>query len=311
MNGVTHPQRTGLILAMALAALPFGTVAQESSTFRIGFSSASFGEVNENDAAAAVRVWAQALATERGIPADPQPKILRSVSEIAAALTNKLIDAINMTTGEYAALQGRVALQHCVVSVKNKVITEEYVLLVHRASGLERLSDLRGRKLGLLQSARASLAPAWLDLLLAKEGLGLPANFCGQMISSSKITKAILPVFFGQLDACLVTRNGFETMIELNPQVSQQLKILASSPPLVPVVFCFRADYTSAVRNKLLGEISRWHTSPAGRQILTIFQTDSLEERPVSCLDSALEMVAAHQRLCGETNSGKAKGRAE
>jgi ABC-type phosphate/phosphonate transport system substrate-binding protein len=277
--------------------------APELVPFRIGFAAATFQGVNENDANAAVRVWARVLAEERGIPADPEPRILQSIDDIVAALTNKTVDAINLTAEQFQAVRGQVALQGFVVARKGNSVTEEYILLVHRGSGLERLEDLRGRKLGMLQSMRTALAPVWLETCLAKAGLGRPADFFGQVTTNPKLTKIILPVFFRQLDACLVTRAGFETMVELNPQTGQQLKVLASSPPIVPVIFCFRADYSPSVRAKLLAEISRWHTTPAGRQILTIFQTDSLEERPLACLDSAFELLATHGRLCGGTNA--------
>ena len=292
----------GLMLALIFSTAHFHASGQETSVLHIGFSSATFGEVNENDAIAAVRIWAQDLAQERHIAADPQPKILRGIAEITAALTNGTVDCLDLTTDEYFALKGAVAMEHCVVAVKDGSITEEYVLLVRGDSGIERLGDLRGHKLGLLRSSRASLAPVWSETILAREGLGSTTGFYSQITTASKISQAVLPVFFRQLDACVVTRSGFETMVELNPQVGRQLKVLASSPPVVPVVFCFRAGYDSPIRAKVLAEIAQWHQTPAGRQILTLFQTETLEEQPVSCLDTALQLLAEHQRLCGETN---------
>ncbi|MCK7505548.1 MAG: phosphate/phosphite/phosphonate ABC transporter substrate-binding protein [Desulfobacterales bacterium] len=37
---------------------------------------------------------------------------------------------------------------------------------------------------------------------------------------------------FRQADACVVGRNSYETMVELNPQVGRELKVVASSHPL-------------------------------------------------------------------------------
>ena len=92
-------------------------------------------------------------------------------------------------------------------------------------------------------------------------------------------------------------------MVELNPQTGQQLKTLALSPAVVPFMFCFRTDYTSPIRTQVVAEIAKWHTTPAGRQILTIFQCDRLEERPFTCLDSALELLNPHRHLSVGTNS--------
>ena len=92
-------------------------------------------------------------------------------------------------------------------------------------------------------------------------------------------------------------------MVEMNPQLGNQLETVAVSPSVVPFVFCFRADYTSPIRKQILDAIANWHTTPAGRQILTIFQCDALEERPLSCLDSTLELLNSRSLRPAETNT--------
>ncbi len=283
-----------VVIVAVLCFVPLHANGQPSPLFRIGFSKSIFGEVNENDAIAAVSVWAQAAAQEHEINADPQPRIFWNINEISSALTNESVDCICLTTDEYFALNRHMTGDIIVAGVVSGSITEEFVLLVHRKNGIQKLKDLQGRKLAMLQSWRSTLSPVWLDTLLAREGLSLVTDFFEQITSVRTIEKAVLPVFFCQMDACVVTRKGFETMIELNPQTGQQLEILAISRPVVPVVFCFRRGYSSPLRKQIMDEITRWHLFPSGQQILMIFQTDKLEEHPISCLNSALEMLAAH-----------------
>lgn len=302
------------MMAILLCAAPSGVHAEPSLPFRIGFSKTVVGDVNENDALAAVRVWAQALARDRAIPADPRPVIFRNVDEMAAALTDRAVDCLNLTAYEYFALGTRVDRENVVVGIISGSIMVEYLLLVHQKSGMKDIDHLKGRSLGLLDSLQASMAHAWLDTLLAAKGRGCALDFFERIASVKKTDKAILPVFFRQVDACVVTRSGFETMKELNPQIGQQLKAIAVSPPVVPVVFCFRADFDSLVRKKILNEITQWHLFPAGMQILTIFQTDRLEQHPASCLDSASELLTAHERVSAEnkaTLGEKTRGKGE
>jgi ABC-type phosphate/phosphonate transport system substrate-binding protein len=115
----------------------------------------------------------------------------------------------------------------------------------------------------------------------------------------------VLKVFFRQTDAGLVNRRGFDLMKELNPQVGEQLKVLAASPPLVPTVFCFRSDFKPAVKDHLLDEITKLHTTPAGQQMLTIFQSERIIERPVLKLESALALLARQQQLEAAPRSAK------
>jgi phosphonate transport system substrate-binding protein len=91
-------------------------------------------------------------------------------------------------------------------------------------------------------------------------------------------------------------------MIELNPQVGQRLKALVSSPAMVPTAFFIRVDCADLVRNQLLAEAVKVHGTLGGQQILALFQCENLEVRPVSVLDTALELLATHKRLCGESN---------
>ena len=180
-------------------------------------------------------------------------------------------------------------------------ITEEYVLLVHQDSEIHRIEDLRGRSVMFWKNSRMSLASAWLDIALFNNGCPRVAEFC-RVTQNNKLSKVVLPVFFRQSDACVVTRRGFKIMSELNPQVSQQLRVLASSPELVPSGFCFRRDYDDPLREIIVTEMGSLTATPAGQQVLTLFQSGPLEAWPISCLDSAFELLATHERLCGGTN---------
>ena len=94
-------------------------------------------------------------------------------------------------------------------------------------------------------------------------------------------------------------------MSELNPQIGQRLRVLASSPELVASGFCFRRDYNDPLRETVLAELQKIGSTPAGAQILTLFQSSSLEARPMSCLDSAFELLAEHERLLGSGTSAE------
>ena len=298
-----------LWLALCLLLAVFSTVrAQETGPppFRIGFSSSTFGEVNQNDALAAVKVWADALAKENDILLDPQPRVFRGVVEVAEALRAKRLDAVSLATDEYWVLSEQLSFDRCILGMQNDRPTQEFVVLVRQKSGIDQLHDLKGHSLALFKGPQMRMAPVWIETLLLQEKLGDLSSFCGRIAPVEKLMQAVLPVFFGKIDACLVTRQGFETMVELNPQVGRDLKVLVTSPSVVPFMFAFRADYTSRGRDQVLAKLSDWHNSPGGKQILTIFQCDRLEERPMSVLSNTLALLENHARLQGVTNRAAA-----
>jgi len=300
------PMMAGVMLASSLM-LPLEAgepLAQEvDHPFRVAFSARMFTGVNENDARAAVKVWSITLGQEQGIPVDSETRILSGANVIATAVQNNEIDCITLTTDEYWSFRKQVLLGPFVMGLKRGLITEEYLVLVRADSSLKQIGDLRGRSLAIFENPRTCLAPFWLDTLLLKNGLNRAEKFCGKVVRMNKLNNVVLPVYFKQTDACLVTRDGFQTMTELNPQIGKQLKIIAQSPPFVPSVFCFRGNYTSKNRDKLRASIGNVHKSVAGKQTITLFQSESLVERPVTALDSACELLDTYQQLCRMTNS--------
>jgi ABC-type phosphate/phosphonate transport system substrate-binding protein len=257
-----------------------------------------FAEVNENDAGAAVKVWAQMLGRDRGIPVDPAARVLRGTAEIGEALRAGRVDALTLTTDEYWTLRELLSREPIIVATSGGRLAEEYVLVTRRQGGIAQVADLRQRSLNILQNARATLAMVWMETLLAEAGLGRPATVCSRVDAVSNLSRAVLPVFFGRVDACVVTRTGLEAMTELNPQVGRELKIVATSPGVVPTLFCFRGNYVSPFREKLVAELGRMSSSAAGRQFMTMFQCGDFFKQPASCLDSAFELLERHHRVC-------------
>jgi len=277
-------------------------------TIRLGFSAQTLGEVNETDARAALKVWSQTLGVERGIAVETAPEILIGVEAIKTALLTGTVDAVSMTALEFWSVHKTVHTGAIVLGRIHAEFTEEYLLLVRRDSPAKSLADLRGQSVTLLDSVRTCLAPAWTETLLLEQHLGRADRFWGRITHATKLTRVVLPVFFRQADACVVTREGFRLMSELNPQVGKQLRVLAQSEKLTPGVFCLRGDLTPRQRDKFLAQVATIGDTPAGRQILDLFQAGELMQRPDSDMDSACALLDRHQRLLAE--AGQAPGSA-
>lgn len=294
------PQFVAWLVFISVCGVPLiscGAANMSDAPFRIGFASSMFTDVNENDARAAVKVWGALIAREQNIPTDPNPAILKNMDALLRSLSEKQVDAVGITLTEYVQLRRKIRFDPIFVTYNAGSMTEQYVLLAHRKGAIKTLADLGGRSLSIYTNSRAYLAPLWLDTLLVKQGHPAAAHFSGKIVQNTKLSKVVLPVFFRQVDVCLVTRSGFDTMSELNPQVGQQLVVIAESPAMVPAVLVFRADYQPSFREKLIAGLNGLNKTPAGRQVLTIFHGENIGEQPVRCLDSAVELIATHEQL--------------
>jgi len=304
----------GLALGLILLAALFGRVPSaaglDTNAFHVGFTHSLFTEVNENDAKAAVKAWVQTVAKQRDILTDPDPRIFQTTAELLQALQNKQVDGVGISTLEYAAVVRKVPLAPIFVTYHNGQDREQYVVLVRRDSHLDHLADLRGRTLAFHLNARACMAEPWLDTELVKAGAKPTSEWLGKITQSPQLAHVVLPVFFHQCDACVATRSEFETLCELNPQLGQQLKIIAQSPAMVTAMFCFRADYAPAFEAEIFAGLEDLNKTPAGQQVLTIFESEKTQVEPVSCLDSALEILALQAQLAGRaaaTNAANAR----
>ena len=256
-----------------------GGDGENKTPFRIGFSKLFFSNINENDAKASIRAWAKVVADEYDIDADPSAQIFSNLLDIRRALTNGQIDAIGLEFEEYLDISSNFETEHWFLTRTSGKLYEEYVLLAPVNGKIKQCKDLIGNNLILHNSFRTSLALYWLKTILKD----IDSGYNGfepnvDITKTEKISKAVLSVFFEKADACIVTSSGYSTMIELNPQIGKKLRIINKSAPLIPAILCFRKNFDSPQKEKILAAFRELHTNIAGQQLLTIFQAEALAE---------------------------------
>lgn len=285
------------LLAANVSAQP---ASSANSIVRIGFSARSLGNANRSDVTASVKVWLQAVARERHLTADPIPEVYDSIGDMANALRREQIDVISAPTDEFLVLEKVVPLWRLFASKVNGKITEQYVLLVHRDRAINSLKELRGETIVVMDSPRTALAPLWLETELMQNKLPIGTRFFGKITYASKSNLAILPVFFKQAGAALVTRSNFEIAGELNPQLSKEIRVLAFSPELIPTIGAFRSNATSVAVDLYRKEAMKLIDTPAGKLVLNLFQAEGITELKESDLSGTRAFLAEYARLKAE-----------
>jgi ABC-type phosphate/phosphonate transport system substrate-binding protein len=273
----------GLFIPAVLAAQDVETRQVAAAPIRVALSAGSFAGLNNNDVLAAIKTWAKAILKQRALDLEVETRIIDRPEELAEALWTGQADAASMSTNEFLELKAKPEFIY--LPTKKHSFTEKYVILVHRDSGINDVADLRGRKLLLHNNSRMGLASAWV------EGLqGFPKTALVGMIRIDNASRIVLQVFFRQADACVVTSRVFEIASELNPQLQKELRVLATSPEVVPSVFFFRPGYESHDKDEFEAAMLVLHETPAGHQVLTMFQGDGLSKQPISCLESSQQL---------------------
>lgn len=289
--------RTTRPFAFVLLLLAAGLRANDPDVLRLGLSYAMLSGVNESDARASLRGLCTIISRERNIPAELDPHLYDGTSAAARALQSGEINAIGITVLEYWLLHREIDFGAHVIGRRADDPTETYLVLAHRDSDLVTVDDLRQRRLALTGGPRMCLAGIWLDLALSHRGQPPVAALVDRTVHYPKPAKAVLAVFFRQIDACLVSRRMFETMSENNPQVGAELRVLAASPAFVPALFVVGHRMSPPFRERLVREFEALHTSAAGQQVLTIFQMDRIVAQPAGTLQPSLALLDEYARV--------------
>jgi ABC-type phosphate/phosphonate transport system substrate-binding protein len=137
----------------------------------------------------------------------------------------------------------------------------------------------------------------YLNTILLKQKLGEAKDFFGQIEGKSRASQIVLPVFFGQADACVINDVSFKTMVEMNPQLGKDLKILSSSPDLLVGMGVFRKGMPSDLKERIITVAKGLKTQPRGKQVLLLFKMEDLDVIRESDLTATRELVAEYDRI--------------
>jgi ABC-type phosphate/phosphonate transport system substrate-binding protein len=288
-------------LPRALAA------AGADAPVRLAISESMVADVNMNDARAAMAIWLKRMMVDLNVVIEFNPKVFDTTEEIFRRARSGLLDAVALNVVEYRQIAD-VLDPSQIIAQAGTAGLDQYLLLAKRNGGIQQLGDLRGGRLCTLKAPKMCVADAWLTTILDEGHLGPGERFFGSVITDTKVSRIVLPVFFGQADACLTSKRGFDTMCEMNPQVGKDLTAIASSPAMVPCFHAFRKNFHGVSREKFSGVFFNLRTSAAGRQLATLFQFDDLTLRNGSCLASALSILDTAERVRNRQGAGSRKG---
>jgi len=293
----TIPLLASLVLFAALAnPLPS---ADELPTVRarMGYTRTLVRNVNENDFRTAMRAYSKVIAESFRIITDTDQAIFDTGAQLEQALRRGTTEVVSGGAEEILSLDPALFEPPFFSSLSSGQIGRHYVLAVHVQSNLTQIADLNGCRVAVLDSVEGNLARHWLEVACAQASLPPLPTALRELRLVSKASQAVLPVFFRQIDACVTTQESLAALSALNPQISRQLRIIAVSPRVVPVLTALRRGIEPALRDRIRQAITSVDSLPAGRQVLILFQTERVEAVDDAALDATRQLLAAHARL--------------
>lgn len=292
-------QRLKLLIALGGAAAGLRGQARRYR-MKVVISADVVGEINENDAKAAMKVWVQMATLHTDFDIEPDyPKIVAG-EEIPRLARSGQVDALALSVRDFEKAGTGLLPEPIIVDESSLKGQWSYLILTHADSGIRDVDDLKGRSLIAWNSPRLMLRTEWLATLLAGRKLGAPETHFGRIAYSPRLSRGVvLPVFFRQADSCLVAAQGYEAMCEMNPQLKQKLRVLASSPSYVTNFMVFHKNCPPAAKASLTKALANLHNTMEGKQALTLYQSSKLIPADLSVVKDALDLMASYARLKG------------
>lgn len=235
-----------VVFIMMQVFLP-ATASEEKATILAGVSKDTLYDISVADAKIAFTLVLNDILQESGevVALD----VFQNKMEVHKKLIKGDIDAVFTDTLQYLEMEeilnpnGTYVIQH------GPHIKPKFYLITKRNAGTDSLADLRGGKISIPKGY--DVGNMYLDVLLMRQNYPVSSQYFSAIRKTSESNSALIDLFFGKVDAALVTDFSYEVACELNPQMRKQLNIIQVSEPLIHQVVAVREDFSQDKLEKI------------------------------------------------------------
>ena len=289
--------------ALALALLCFGPARAELPPVAIGFYLPVVRDLPRKDVEVSLRFWVEELARSIGVSYQP----VQMYDDLPSLKRDMASGKLNfLVTTAMGAVQHFAPEELADGFSGYKADPDHLLLVVRREAAIRTPGDLAGKRVALMEGDE--LADLYLETLLLKAWGKPDWKRLGPITREQRSGKLAHRLFFGQADAALIYRNGYEAALALNPQLGQRLQVLDdySFKMRSPHIGLFSAQVRPEHRETITQATLRLNETARGRQVLQIYQADNLVRTPLRDLTPFRELLETHRKLLARSQ-GKAE----
>jgi ABC-type phosphate/phosphonate transport system substrate-binding protein len=154
---------------------------------------------------------------------------------------------------------------------------EEYVLLTRKGGNVTEINELKGTTLSLYPDY--GLLRMYLDKLIMNVSHTSLGNFFNIIREVQTESQAILDVFFGYSDVCLVSKHVLDAAVELNPAIRDKVKIIhRSGEKYVPVIYIAFNNVSDIEQSRFNKAMNKLNNTTRGKQLLNLFGIQAIKK---------------------------------
>jgi len=287
-------------LALALVLLCFGPARAEPPPVAIGFYLPVVRDLPRKDVEVSLRFWVEELARNLGLTYRP----VQMYDDLAALKRDMDSGKVNfLVTTAIGAVKHFAPEELADGFAGYKSKPDHLLLVVRRDAGISTPGDLAGKRIALMEGD--DLSDLYLETLLLKAWGKADWKRLGLLSREQRSGKLAHRLFFGQTDAALIYRNGYEAALALNPQLGQRLQVLNDFSFRIrsPHIGVFSAQVRAEHREAITQATLRLNQTARGRQVLQIYQADDLVRTTLQELAPFRELIETHRQLLARSQA--------
>lgn len=286
------------------AIIIFYTVCGQTQTkvLKFGFYASIVHEGNISELDESFRFWVNAVQKHTKIEWFSKSlityKIYKTKKELVTDIKNHKVDFMNLSTLDFFNLR----LQNIVVplltpSKRLESKFEKYLLIANMISKVNGIVELTKAEIIIPKTYSFDLMKTWIQVEL-KDKLS-KKNFASvNIVESTKTENETLhSVFFKNTDFTLVREGTFTMACVLNPQLKNNLKIIAASPNLINNFLGHVKEADPISYDVLSFEGLKLHTWVEGKQLLHLMQSECMHSINLADMKDTDALISRYNKL--------------
>ncbi len=293
------------IALILLFAGGVGVRAEALPPLAIAFQTSVINDLPRKDVEISLRFWIEELSRSLNLPYKPV-RFYDSMADLKRDMANGTVNFMVANSMDVAENFSLNEIAEGFAGYKSE--PDHLLLVVRRDAGISRAADLIGKRLALAEYDQ--LAVVYLETLIMQGGGKPDEKSLVPIIWEQRSNKLAHRLFFGQADAALIYRNGYESALALNPQIGQRLKVLDDYSLKIrsPHIGLFSAQLRPEHREAIAQAAMKLNNTARGRQVLQIYLADSLVLTSPRDLAPFQRLLEQHRTLKAGQKGSARKG---
>ena len=252
------------------------TKQENAKNINLIFAENSFHNIKIEDAKATAQILANHIKKLKNLKNNFIVKLAKDDEQILQ-LCKDDFDLVLLTTEQYLRLKKLLPLEPFTTNFADGNYGYVYHLIVNKNDSINNISQLKGENIYIQAHTKDQTASLFLSKLLKDASLKPIESFFKDVIFDSKATNVLLPVFFNKAKACMITNSSLKLLMELNPNIKNQIKILYSTSPIILGFTCLNSNKKNDEAYKIFKEVlPTIHENEYGKQFINLFGAEKL-----------------------------------